>query len=136
MILVDSNVLMYAAGTAHPNKKASLALLQRIAEAKVEAVLDAEVLQEVLHRYRAIGRWETGRELYDRIRRIFPAVIPVTAGILDVARRLLDEHPRLMARDALHAAVCGEAGLEAICSYDRDFDQLPEVKRLEPSDVR
>jgi len=31
---------------------------------EVDAVLDAEVLQEILHRYRAISRWETGREVF------------------------------------------------------------------------
>ncbi len=135
MILVDSNVLMYAAGAPHRHREASLALLRRIAAAKVEAVLDAEVLQEVLHRYRAIGRWQTGRDLYDRARHIFPVVIPVTAEILDIARSLLDAHPRLVARDALHAAVCLQAGLEAICSYDRDFDRIKDLKRLEPPQV-
>lgn len=126
---------MYAAGAPHRHRERSLALLRRIAAAQVDGVLDAEVLQEILHRYRAIGRWETGKNLYDRARRVFPVVIPITAEILDVARSLLDEHHRLMARDALHAAVCRQADLDAICSYDRDFDQIKGLKRLEPSQV-
>jgi predicted nucleic acid-binding protein len=132
VILVDSNVLMYAAGTSHPNKAASVALLDRIARGEVEAALDAEILQEILHRYRALGRWETGRRVYDLSRRIIPVVLPLTAEVLDLARSLLDRHPKLMARDALHASVCEHAGLDAICSYDRDFDQIPGLERVEP----
>jgi uncharacterized protein len=135
VILIDSNVLMYAAGTPHRNKAASAALIERIAAGGVDAILDAEVLQEILHRYRAIGRWASGRELYDLARRIIPAVIPITVEILDVARSLLDAHSALMARDALHAAVCREADLDAICTYDRDFDRIPGIQRLEPSQV-
>ena len=51
MILVDSNVLMYAAGRPHPHKKASVTFLRAVARGDIEATVDAEVLQEVLHRY-------------------------------------------------------------------------------------
>ncbi|MEJ2068977.1 MAG: type II toxin-antitoxin system VapC family toxin [Syntrophobacterales bacterium] len=135
MILVDANVLMYAAGAAHRHKAASVSFLERVASGEVEAALDAEVLQEVLHRYRAIGRWKEGRKVYDAARRIFPVVLPVTAEVGDRARGLLDEYGRLMARDALHAAFVLEHGLDALCSFDRDFDRIEAVTRLEPGNV-
>lgn len=132
MILIDANILMYAAGAEHPSKAPSLRLLEAIAEGRVEGVLDAEVLQEVLHRYRAIGRWHDGRLVFDSARRIFSVVLPIEAEVVDRARRLLDRHGGISARDALHAAVVESFGLEAICSYDRGFDQLPGLKRIEP----
>ncbi len=135
MILIDSNVLMYAAGAPHPHKADSLALLGRVARGEVDGAVDAEVLQEVLHRYRALHRWKDGRRVYDLARRIVPVVLPVTAEVLDLARALLDRHARLMARDALHAAVCESAGMESICSYDRDLDRIPGLRRLEPAHV-
>jgi predicted nucleic acid-binding protein len=135
MILVDANVLMYAAGAPHPHKEPSVVLLKRVASGAVEAVLDAEVLQEILHRYRSIGRWEDGREVYDRARRIFPVVLPVTAELLDRARVLLDEHRTLMARDALHAAFVLEHRLAGICSFDADLDVISGLIRHEPNDI-
>lgn len=132
MILVDSNVVMYAAGAAHPHKEPSLALLESVASGTVEAAVDAEVLQEILHRYRAIGRWSEGGRVYDLTRRIFPRVIPVDADVLDRARDIMDAHTSLHARDALHAAVAMHHGLEAIYSYDRHFDALAGVMRREP----
>ncbi|MBW1982755.1 MAG: type II toxin-antitoxin system VapC family toxin [Deltaproteobacteria bacterium] len=133
MILVDSNIIMYAAGAEHPCKAPSVAFLKNVAEAKVEATIDAEVLQEILHRFRALNRWGDGRRVYDLARRIFPVVLPVTSAVLDRARILLDEDDRLMARDALHAAVVEINSLAAICSYDRDFDRISTIVRLEPS---
>jgi predicted nucleic acid-binding protein len=132
MILVDSNILMYAAGAEHPNKAPSVAWLERVARDEIKASLDAEALQEILHRYRAIGRWQEGRVVYDMARRIIPLVIPITSEILDRARALLDEHSTLLARDALHAAVVETQGLEAICSYDQDFDCIQGIQRIEP----
>lgn len=135
MILVDSNIFMYAAGALHPNKRPSVRWLERVARGEVDAVVDAEVLQEILHRYRAIGRWDEGRRVYDHARRLVPVTIPVGAEVLDQARRLLDSHAHLMARDALHAAVVLEHGLRTICSYDRDFDDIKGIRRVEPEPV-
>jgi uncharacterized protein len=133
MILVDTNVIMYAAGADHPHKLPSVALLERVASGEVEATIDAQVLQEILHRYRAITQWNDGRRVYDLTRQIFPNVLPVTAAIMDRARRILDADPRLMARDALRAAVVMIEGMEAVCSYDRDFDRIMGIVRREPS---
>ena len=135
MILVDSNIFMYAAGELHPNKKPSVAWLERVARAEIDAVIDAEVLQEILHRYRAIRRWKAGRKVYDQVRCLVPVVVPVDVQVLDRARVLLDRHSRLMARDALHAAVVQEHGLEAVCSYDKDFDRIDGVARIQPPPV-
>jgi hypothetical protein len=135
MILIDTNVIIYAAGAEHPHKQRSVALLERVAAGEVEATIDAEVLQEILHRYRAIGRWEDGRRVYDLTRQLFPSVVPVTAELLDRARRVLDSEGQIMARDALHAAVVMTEGFEAVCSYDRDFDRIKGLVRREPDNV-
>lgn len=133
MILIDTNIIMYAAGVEHPHKAPSLALLERVAGGEVEAAFDAEALQEILHRYRAIGRWKDGRVVYDLARQLFPVVVPITAEVLDRARRILDADARIMARDALHAAVVMLGGMQAICSYDRDFDRITGIARIEPN---
>lgn len=135
MILLDANVFMYAAGVEHPRKEPSVALLQRVAGGDVDAAADAEALQEILHRYRAIGRWQDGRRVFDLARRIVPNVVPVTGDAVDRAREILDAHQEASARDALHAAVFLISGASAICSYDRDFDAIAGVRRMEPNEV-
>lgn len=132
MTLIDSNVFMYAAGREHPLKRRAARFLENVAQGAVDAVIDAEVLQEILHRYRALRRWSEGRLVYDTARLIFPETLPVTTEVMDCARRLLDEHSRLMARDALHAAVAAVHELDSICSFDQDFDSLPGLRRIEP----
>lgn len=136
MILIDANVFMYAAGADHANKQPSLALLRLVGKGDVDAGVDAEVLQEILHRYRAIDRWQEGREVYDLARRIVPTVVPITADVVERARAILDTHAQASARDALHAAACQVSGAAAICSFDRDFDHLVGVERVEPAEVR
>lgn len=132
MILVDTNIIMYAAGTAHPNKLPSVRFLERVARGELNATVNAELLQEILHRYRAIKRWNDGRQVYDLARQIFPNVIAISSKALDHARQLLDKYPTLMARDALHAAIVSTEKLESICSYDKDFDRVAGLTRIEP----
>ena len=66
-------------------------------------------------------------------------VEPVNAGDVEAAAVLADRQTRtgerLSARDLLHAAVMERAGAEEIISADRGFDDLPRLKRLDPSDL-
>ena len=134
MIFLDANVLMYAAGSDHPYKAGSTALLDAVANGRIEATTSAEILQEILHRYRAIGRWQDGRRVYDLARKIVGTIVPVTVEMTDRARVLLDDYPRLMARDALHAATCQMIGAE-LCSYDADFDAIVGITRRTPEQL-
>ncbi|MGQ0634522.1 MAG: type II toxin-antitoxin system VapC family toxin [Planctomycetaceae bacterium] len=126
---------MYAAGAPHANKNVCEEFLKRVAVGDVDAAIDAEVLQEILHRYRSINRWQQGRTLFDLVRQIVPNVVPITAEVVTEARGLLDLYARLSARDALHAAVCLVEGAEALCSFDGDFDLVAGVVRREPGSV-
>ena len=132
MFLIDANIFMYAAGAEHPHKAPSVGLLRRIGLGEIPAAVDAEVLQEILHRYRAIRRWDEGRTVYALARRIVPLVVAITDRVVDRARDLLDGDARLGARDALHAAVVLDHAMEGVCSYDRDLDRIIGLRRLEP----
>jgi predicted nucleic acid-binding protein len=132
VILVDSNIFMYASGGEHPHRTPSLVFLDRIAERELGAAIDAEVLQEILYRYISLGRWAEGRSVFDNARILFPEVLPVTAEVMDVGRRLVDEYPGFGARDAVHAAVVEVYGLTGICSFDQHFDRIHGLRRVEP----
>jgi predicted nucleic acid-binding protein len=52
--------------------------------------------------------------------------------LIDAARDLLESYAGLTVRDAIHAAVALHSGADAICSYDRDFDCVVGLRRVEP----
>jgi predicted nucleic acid-binding protein len=136
MILIDSNIFMYAAGVDHSNKKDSIHVLQQVVQGTIEGVISVEILQEILHRYRSINRWQDGKQVFETARIISKVIFPIEVNILDQAKQLLDQYPSIMARDAVHAATVLILGLEGICSYDRDFDNLSEIKRFIPGNMR
>lgn len=129
MILVDANVLMYSVGAEHPNKAPAVQVLRRAAAGELDATIDAEVLQEIIHRYRALNRWQDGRKVFEIARNLFPQVLAITGEVMDHAKRLADEHPAISSRDAVHAAVVAVYKLDGICSFDSDFDRIRGCKR-------
>ncbi len=129
MILVDSNIPMYLVGAEHPNKSRSRAILERAIADGERLVTDAEVIQEILHRYVSIGRRDA----------IEPAVAALLGVVDDVFPIELEDVRRastivagsaLGARDALHVAVMQRRGIEQIMSFDRAFDSVPGIIRL------
>ena len=133
VVFIDTNVPIYAAGREHPHKEPCAGTLRLVAENPMSFVTDAEVLQELVHRYLAQDRWALGREVL----RIFALVMqdriePVYAGDILSGADLADRHPGISARDLVHAAVMRRLGAEHVISADTDFDRLPWVTRLDP----
>lgn len=133
---IDANVPMYAAGAEHPLKALCVAILEAIARGELTAVTDAEVLQELLHRYTALGQRERAVEVCRLFLQIVPDVLPVTREAVEQALELHLRFPQLQARDSLHAAVMLTHRITRIISADRHFDGMPELTRLDPSAFR
>ena len=133
---LDANVPIYAAGRPHRLKEPSSQVLMVAAERPASFVTDAEVLQELLHRYLALRLWPQGKEVFHRFADLMrERVEPVQAADVEQAARLADEYPELGARDLLHAAVMRRLGVRRLVSADAGFDRLSGLERLDPAGV-
>lgn len=130
MILVDTNVPMYLIGADHPHKAASQRMLERAATSRERLVTDAEVFQEILHRYTAIRRRDAIQPAFDLLNAVVDEIFPVTAGAVERAKDLLLGYGRLSARDALHVATMQAHGVTRIMSFDAAFDAVPGLTRF------
>jgi uncharacterized protein len=130
LIFVDSNVPMYLIGDDHPHKADAQRLLERLTSDRERLVTDAEVFQELLHRYRAINRPDAIQPAFDVLQTIVDDIFVVDAEGVDAAKQVLLGRWGLSARDALHVAVMNAHGVTRLLSFDRDFDQVPGIDRL------
>src|SRR5215217_704104 len=130
MILIDSNVPMYVVGAEHPNKASAVRALARAASEGDVLVTDAEVFQEILHRYSSIGRREAVEPAFNALRGVVDDVFPIDLADVEYAKRLLRTTDRLSARDAIHLAVMQRYRIDRILSFDRGFDGIPGIERL------
>ena len=135
-VFIDANVPIYAAGRDHPYKESCSRVLRMAAEEPQPFVTDSEVLQELMHRYLALGRWVLGRAvLHGFAEAMNGRIEPVHAEDVLSASRLADRHPGVSARDLVHAAVMQRLGTSRIISADTDFDRLTGIERLDPAQV-
>ena len=130
MIFVDSNVPMYLVGAPHPHKADAQRLLEKLISDRQRLVTDAEVLQEILHRYVAINRREAIQPAFDALLGIADQVLPVDAAAAGRAKEIVMGHRQMSARDALHLAIMERYGIERILSFDAGFDGFPGIERL------
>jgi len=127
---VDSNIPMYLIGGSHPRKTKAQMQVERALASQDRLITDAEVLQEIVHRYASMRRREG---IADALR--------LTLGLVDEVLRLesrdvlrAGEIARLSepwsARDAVHIAIMERHGIRRIMSFDADFDRWPGLSRI------
>ena len=130
MIFVDSNIPMYLVGAAHPHKADAQQLLESAVAARERLVTDAEVLQEILHRYVAIDRRDAIQPAFDALLGVVDEVFPIDRAGVDRAKAIVLGSKGLSAHAALHLAVMEMRGVERIMSFDARFDGFPGVVRV------
>jgi predicted nucleic acid-binding protein len=130
VILVDANIPMYLVGADHPYKTIAQRLLERAATERERLVTDAEVFQEVLHRYVAIDRRDAVQPAFDALTAVVDEVFAVDMAAVERAKDLILGYRGLSARDAIHVAAMQAHGVHRIMSFDRGFDLVPGLTRL------
>jgi hypothetical protein len=130
MIFIDSNIPMYLVGAEHPHKSDARRLLDRSVASKTPLVTDAEVLQEILHRYTAIDRTDAIRPAFDVLLALVEEVYPVERTDVERARDHVLSRRKLSARDAIHAAIMERHAVKQIMSFDAGFDRIPGFIRI------
>lgn len=134
-VFIDSAVLMYAAGAPHELREPSVRIVRLVRDGMLQAVISAEVVQEILHRFVAIRRPEVGARIARDALDLFAPVLPITHAVMDRMPELIARYPSLTARDLVHVATCLEHGIGAVVSPDRGLDAVREVRRIPLEDA-
>jgi uncharacterized protein len=130
VILVDSNVPMYLVGGPHVHKSDAQRLLEKFISERQSLVTDAEVLQEILHRFGAIQRRDAIQPAFNALLGVVDDVLPVDWVAVERAKEIVLGYSGLSARNAVHLAVMENHGIDRIFSFDSGLDQFPGVTRL------
>lgn len=131
-VFIDTAVIMYAAGREHEMREPCRRILKAITTQQVEGVTSAEVIQEIFHRFTSLGDRDTGARMATAALDVFNPVLAITDEVMRQMPDLVLEHHRLSARDLVHVATCRTAGIDAIVSPDRGFDEVTGMSRIDP----
>jgi predicted nucleic acid-binding protein len=131
-VFIDTSILMYAAGGEHPLRDPCRRIVNAIGDRSLDAATSTEVIQEILHRAVAVRRADEGIALAGRSMDLFAPVLPITHALMRRVPDIVARYPSLDARDAVHVATCIHEGISEIVSADRGFDQVTELRRIDP----
>jgi predicted nucleic acid-binding protein len=133
VILLDTTVLVYAVGDAHPLREPCRLVVGEIGAGRLAATTTVEVIQEFAHvRARRRGRADARALALDFVDLLSPLIHP---GESDLARGLdlFEHHETLGAFDAVLAAVVLErAHLTGLMSADGAFAGVAGLTHLDP----
>jgi predicted nucleic acid-binding protein len=121
---------MYLVGAPHPHKSDAQRWVERLISDRQRLVTDAEVLQEILHRYVAINRRDAIQPAFDSLLGIVDEVFAVDRAIAERAKEIVLGHRQMSARDAIHLSIMDQHGIDRILTFDVGFDGFPGVTRL------
>jgi uncharacterized protein len=130
---LDTSILMYAAGSSHPLREPCRDALSRAVSHRATLVTNSEVLQEIIYRCFSIGKAEIARVVYQSAVGLCAEILPVGEEHTERALELLSKYPEISPRDAIHIATMETAGITQILSTDKDFDDLKEIRRIDPA---
>ena len=134
-VLLDTNVILYALGGPHTQAEPCQRILDLVGDGRLQAEAPVDIVQEILHhRNRRLGaRAQAAKDAQAAATLCrLHAVEPQDSH---EAARMFANSPRLSARDAIFAAIATRHGLANILTADADFDDLPGLRRIDPSDA-
>jgi uncharacterized protein len=121
---------MYLVGRPHPHKLDAQVTVERLIAERERIVTSSEIFQELLHRYLSLDRRDRIGAAFDALQEIVDEVFAVEKDDVLMARDIINAHPRLVARDAVHIAVMRRRRIKKILSFDSDFDEVAGITRL------
>ena len=121
---------MYLVGGPHAHKSDSQRWLEQLASQRERLITDAEVLQEIMHRYVAINRRNAIQPAFDALLGVVDEVLAVDRAAVERAKEILFGRHHVSARDAVHLAVMEQHGVDRILTFDTGFDGFPGITRL------
>jgi len=135
-LFLDANIPIYVAGRPHPLQAPCTRILELVAHQPQAFLTNAEVLQELLHRYLSLRRWPEGQQIIEGFARLMQGHIePITAADVLGATALAEGHPGLSARDLLHVAVLRRVGAAGIITADARFESVAGLRRFDPAQL-
>jgi len=74
---IDTNIFLYSVGRDHPLKPASVTAIHRIRDGKITAVINTEIIQEILYHFQSIKQLPIGIRLAKDVVSIAARIFPV-----------------------------------------------------------
>jgi predicted nucleic acid-binding protein len=135
VLILDTNVFVYALGGEHPLRKPCRELLDRVGSRSLVATTTAAVLQEFAHVVARRRPRAAAVEAASDLAHALGPTLPMTSAHVGPALRIFRAYPALSSFDAFLVAAALDADADALVSADRHLRAVTELHVLDPRDL-
>jgi len=130
-MFIDANVFILAYTSNDRRGKNSKKFLSRILNGEQTAVVNPLIFDEVVYILINKKGEKFAKKVWENMIKIPNLkILPIDEKVLSYVMKFIEEG--LEPRDAFHIATMYVNGINTICSYDKDFDILKNIRRKEP----
>ncbi len=130
-MFLDANVFIHAHDGIGTHGRASMALLQDISKGSQRAKTSWLVVNEVIHYCSRTGRLDMALRHLEMVREMPNLkILAIDASVASHVAHFL--RSGLATSDAFHAATMRANRIDVICSFDKGFDKIEGIRRVEP----
>lgn len=133
MIIVDTNILLYATGTEHPLREACRQIVRDIGDAKLDAYVTDVVIGEFIHARARRSSRAKASALAVSLVDFATDILEMTPRARTTAIDLFAGSTRISINDAMIAAVAIEHGA-SVMTADADFQEIPSLAVIHPAE--
>jgi len=125
---IDSNIFIYAAIDNGEKGERARKVVEKVLNGEVKGSVSALVIDEVIW----VVQRMTDRDVAERVARLIMSMPLIWMDISYQTAKYAMKYYRegLDPRDAFHAAVMEEYGIQEILSEDRDFEKVRDIRRI------
>ena len=130
-MFIDANIFIDAKLSSSREGQSCVALLRKINSGEQNAVTSPLVLNEVLYTINGLRGLDAAERAWNNIQHINNlSILPIDQKVM--AHVIGYMKSGLEPQDAFHAATMKANGIHTICTYDKGFDKILGIKRIEP----
>ena len=125
MLVVDTNVFVYAVGNADPLRGRAQILVEAVERGDVRVTTTPEGVQEFLHLRASRGERPAAVDQAHDVMQMCSPLLEANGADVEHALALFSQHRRLDAFDCLLAAAAMRSDATGLVSADRGFREVP-----------
>jgi len=135
---LDVNIIIYAAGQSSEYKEPCTRVLHNMKSGNLSAVIDTEIVQEILYRYHRLGLYDEAVKLAWYLLKLKPRVLSISQRDVESSIQLYHKYASkgIPPRDTIHLATMLNNQITKIITVDKHFGKIiNEVERIDPKEI-
>lgn len=131
-LFLDTNIFIYTFDKASPPHRKCLKLIEYCRDNQISLATSCETIQEIVHLGINTKKRENGIILAEKTVDLCDEMFAIDKSTIAVYLEKVKQYKNKSSRDLIQLACCLENSVDALITYDKDFQQFREINSQTP----